>query len=308
MEIRVAGGALIDVATKDDLTGSFDRLAKILEKPHARYFRAFGGRPPRAGNLPFVIQLQPSRPPNGMMWMVEWVALFGDDPTAGAAQGGAAAVQTDVDASSANPAAANNVTLPGLAGATTYITGFEITGDGATAGSIIAITVTGILGGTKTYYLTVPLGLTAAITPLLVEFVRPIPASGLNTAIVVNVPSFGAGNTNAAVTAHGFQQVAAVNPTGGPLANVRGALFAGNIPTDASLAGTTTLTGHDAGSVIQTGIIVPSTSTIPDKSFVYSQEDLYAIIAGAGTVAGAGNYRVVCGLIELPQTREALLW
>lgn len=177
MEIRVAGGALIDVATKDDVIGSVDRLAKILEKPHARYFRAFGGRPPRAGNLPFVIQLQPSRPPNGMMWMVEWVALFGDDPT-------------------------------------------------------------------------------------------------ISTAI----------------------------------ANVRAALFAGNIPTDASLSGGAALVGADMGSVIQTGLIVPSTGTIPDKSFVYSQEDLYAIVAGTGTVAGAANYRLVCGLIELPQTREALLW
>lgn len=114
-------------------------------------------------------------------------------------------VITDLDASSTAAASANNVTLAALAGATTYITGFEITGDGATGASIITITVTGVLGGTKTYFLTIPAGVSTAITPLIVEYARPIPASGLNVAIVVNVPSFGSGNTNAAVTAHGYQ-------------------------------------------------------------------------------------------------------
>lgn len=113
---------------------------------------------------------------------------------------------TDVDASSSGGAQANNVTLPGAVGATTFITGFEITGDGATGASIITITVTGILGGTKTYFLNIPAGATVATTQMFVEYSRPIPASATNTAIVVNVPSFGAGNTNAAVTAHGFQR------------------------------------------------------------------------------------------------------
>lgn len=118
--------------------------------------------------------------------------------------------QTDVDNSATGAAAAIAATLPAAAGATTFITGFEVTGTGATAGSIITITVTGILGGTKSYVYVVPAGVGAAAPTLTVEFSRPIPASALNTAIAVNVPSFGAGNTNAAVTAHGFQQVAAV--------------------------------------------------------------------------------------------------
>ena len=60
--------------------------------------------------------------------------------------------------------------------------------------------------GTKTYDIAVPVGATLGITPLVVEFVRPIPASGLNTAIAINVPSFGAGNTLVAATIHGFQR------------------------------------------------------------------------------------------------------
>src|SRR6266567_998076 len=127
------------------------------------------------------------------------------------AAGAQGVTDVDVDASSANAAAANNVTLPAAAGATTFITGFEITGDGATAGSVIAVTVTGVLGGTKTYFVTVPAGVGVAVTQLFIEYSRPIPASALNTAITVNVPSFGAGNTNAAVTAHGFQRTLAVS-------------------------------------------------------------------------------------------------
>jgi hypothetical protein len=115
--------------------------------------------------------------------------------------------QADIDASSATGAAANNVTLAGVAGATTYITDFQITGLGATAATELTVTVTGILGGTKTYKVNVPAGVGVPITPLTVFFPRPIPASTQNTAIVVNVPSPGAGNTDFAVTAHGFQQV-----------------------------------------------------------------------------------------------------
>ena len=110
-----------------------------------------------------------------------------------------------LEVSSANAAAANNQTLPAVAGKTTYITGFAITGGGATAGSIIAVTVTG-LANTLTFYITIPAGAGAGITPLVVDFSTPIPASGPNVPIVVNVPSFGAGNTQAAVTARGFQR------------------------------------------------------------------------------------------------------
>jgi|SRR5712664_755150 len=111
----------------------------------------------------------------------------------------------ELEVSSANAAAANNQTLAGVASRTTYITGFSVTGAGATAGSVIAVTITG-LANTLTYYVTIPAGAGVGVTPLTVEFSRPLPASAQNTAIVVNVPSFGAGNTQAAATARGFQR------------------------------------------------------------------------------------------------------
>lgn len=114
--------------------------------------------------------------------------------------------------SSGNVAAtATTATLPAASGKLTYIEGFDLTGAGATGASIIQVTVTGLLAGTQTFDVVIPAGATTAIggtgNPGVVpiRFPTPLPASALNTAIVVNVPSFGAGNTAACVTAYGFQ-------------------------------------------------------------------------------------------------------
>ena len=112
---------------------------------------------------------------------------------------------TELEVSSANAAAANNQTLAAAATLRTYITGFTVTGGGATAASVIAVTVTG-LATTLTFHVPIPAGATVGVVPLVVQFARPIPASADNTAIVVNVPSFGAGNTQASATATGFQR------------------------------------------------------------------------------------------------------
>lgn len=125
--------------------------------------------------------------------------VVGGTPVA-TSQGG-----TDLTASSTGAATGLTETLAGASGKTTYISGFEVTGLGATAASGITITVTGTITGTLSYVLAIPAGVTLGVVPLLVEFARPIPASALNTAIVVNVPSFGGGNALAAATAHGFQ-------------------------------------------------------------------------------------------------------
>ena len=108
--------------------------------------------------------------------------------------------------SSGNVAAATaTATLAAVAGKTTYITGFSITGAGATAASVVNPTITGLLGGTQTYTLAVTAGATLANTPLNVFFDPAIPASAVNTAIVVSCPSLGAGNTNNTVNAWGYQ-------------------------------------------------------------------------------------------------------
>ncbi len=109
-------------------------------------------------------------------------------------------------ASSGNVAAATaSATLTPTATRTAYIKGFELTGAGATAASVIVGTITGLAVGTKSFVIAIPAGATTSITPLVVEFSQPLVASGPGVAIVVSFPTFGAGSTNACVNAHGFQ-------------------------------------------------------------------------------------------------------
>lgn len=113
---------------------------------------------------------------------------------------------TPVTGASGNVAnAAAAATLAAAAGVTTYITGFEVTGAGATAGLPVIVTVTGGIGGTLSFIAVAAVGALVANAPLLVEFPVAIPASAVNTAIVVTVPALGAGNTHSTVVAHGYR-------------------------------------------------------------------------------------------------------
>lgn len=133
------------------------------------------------------------------------VPVSGTTALAGSTAPGATGV-TELGEAQTVAAAAMNPTLAAAAAETTWITGFSIDGLGATAGSVIEATIVGVLGGTKRFKLTIPAGVAVAIARLVVEFARPIPASAVNTAIVLNVPSFGAGNTSAVSEIHGFRK------------------------------------------------------------------------------------------------------
>lgn len=112
---------------------------------------------------------------------------------------------TPLIAGSGNVAAAAAVaTLTGTASTKVYLSGFEVTGSGATAGLPVTVTVAGLLGGTQNYTYTFASGVLVGNAPLIVYFEPPLPASGVNTAIVVTCPSGGAGATNNTVVAHGF--------------------------------------------------------------------------------------------------------
>lgn len=113
---------------------------------------------------------------------------------------------TALNGNSGNVAAATaTATLAGAAAKTTYISGLLVTGGGATAGSIVNGTITGLAGGTSTFTVPVATGVTVGNFPLFVDYNPPLPASTTNTAIVVSVPSLGAGNTNSTVQAWGYQ-------------------------------------------------------------------------------------------------------
>jgi hypothetical protein len=182
MEISIATAVAVEVATKDDLAHHTDRLARLLERPHARYHRLHGARAPRAGNNPFVIKLDTPRPPTGWLWELQWALLVGDDPAS------------------------------------------------ATA-----------------------------------------------------------------------------------IANVRAMLMIGAAPPDASLtagAAGTAWGGLDYAGVVINGLAVPTPGpiTIPDRNVAHTDEEVYAIVGGTGTLAGAAFYHLTVAVIEKPQTAESLTW
>ena len=128
-------------------------------------------------------------------------------PVQGAASGTPAPVEmtgTDVVVTNAAGAGQFFVTMPAVAAKTNYITGFCVSGTGATARSAQYVALIGILGGTTYFNFSVPAGVDKAIDPIVVQFTRPIAASGTNVAIQLNVPNFGAGNVLAAGLMNGF--------------------------------------------------------------------------------------------------------
>lgn len=120
---------------------------------------------------------------------------------------GYTSAQTPITASSGNVANASAIaTLAAAAGKNTYITGFQITSDGATTALCVNPTVVGAIGGTMTYTYCAPAGVLLSATPLIVPFPQPVISSAVNTAIVVTLPALGTGSTNATVVAQGYQE------------------------------------------------------------------------------------------------------
>lgn len=112
---------------------------------------------------------------------------------------------TAVQASSGNVAASvASATLPAVSAKTNYLASFDVTGTGATLGSAVTVTVTGILGGTKSYTFGVVAGALLPCPELARVFNPPLQGSGTNVAIVVSCPSLGTGNTNACANIEGF--------------------------------------------------------------------------------------------------------
>lgn len=112
---------------------------------------------------------------------------------------------TQVTASSGNVAAATaTATLAAVANKTAYLTGFIITSAGATGALVVNPTITGVIGGTMTFVYTTVAGAAVGNAPLIVSFPVPVTASAVNTAIVVSMPTLGAGNLNAAIVATGY--------------------------------------------------------------------------------------------------------
>lgn len=106
-----------------------------------------------------------------------------------------------VTISTTGTTAATAATLPGVANKTTYISGFSITSD-ATAALAGTATVAGVVSGTMSFIQGV--GVAPAVVELSKFFDPPIPASAVNTGIVITSVAAGVGG-NTAVNAWGYQ-------------------------------------------------------------------------------------------------------
>jgi hypothetical protein len=116
---------------------------------------------------------------------------------------------TPLSASSGNEADATataTLSAPVVAGVQrqAYLCGFSATAGGATAASVVSITVTGLAAGTATWTYGAVTGATTPSAPLVVVFPACLPESAPGTGIAVSMPALGTGNTNAAVNAWGF--------------------------------------------------------------------------------------------------------
>lgn len=89
-------------------------------------------------------------------------------------------------------------------GRTNFLTGIFVSGAGATAGLVVVVTVTGLLGGTISFEYTFATGAAVGNTPLFVPFAVPLVASGPNVAITLSCPAGGTGNTNNCATISGY--------------------------------------------------------------------------------------------------------
>jgi hypothetical protein len=111
--------------------------------------------------------------------------------------------------SAAGGAQSNAATLTGASGKYTYLEGFDITGAGATGATVVEVTTTGLTNNLK-FEVPVAAGVNAPFIGGLgvyqVRFPTPIQSSATNSNIVVTLPSFGSGNTNASITVYGFTQ------------------------------------------------------------------------------------------------------
>jgi len=113
---------------------------------------------------------------------------------------------TPLAVSSGNVANATaSATLAGVAGKTTHITGFSVSGSGSTAALPVTVTITNTVGGTLHYTYAAVAGVLLINGMINMSFPYPIPANAANTAIVVSCPALGLGNTNNTMVAYGYQ-------------------------------------------------------------------------------------------------------
>lgn len=95
-------------------------------------------------------------------------------------------------------------TIPAVAEKQAYLTGFRVSGLGATAALAVTVSVAGVAEDDLEFAYVAAEGATVQNEDLIVAFPYPIPALDAETDIVITCPDLGAGNTHNSVTAFGI--------------------------------------------------------------------------------------------------------
>lgn len=294
--IRLGGGVDFDFeAAFEGLQRSVDeqnrRMREFLFGRRATSKHLFGAaQVPASMTRPLLLDLCPQGNAPGMIWKVESLRLWGDS-----ALTSPPSTSAIVDATSGVVANATaTATMPATAGKTNVLNALQVTGLGATAGSTVTGTITGVQGGTQEFTVAIPAGVA---TPVNFELTFPggLAATGPNVAIVVSVPAFGAGNTNAEVNTQGTLQT-------GNAGLVAAAAFIGppvipNQNTDQP----------DNANCIGPNLPIPITANIPDMEIVKGQDHLYVLV-GSGAVGVYNQIFVTATVLEAVDRPETLAW
>lgn len=114
-------------------------------------------------------------------------------------------VQTPAAQSLSGANAAQAPQIGGGAGTLAFVQSISLTGLGATGAAQVTAVLSGLQGGSISYPITVPAGVTTPITPVFDVFgPLGIQASAAATAIVLTLPAFGAGNTLEEAALNGY--------------------------------------------------------------------------------------------------------
>jgi len=95
---------------------------------------------------------------------------------------------------------------------TAYLSGFIVTGSGSVGGSVVLVTVEGLLGGTRSFAYGFEAGVNKVNTPLAFNFNPPLPGISPGAQILLTVPAGGSGNLNSMATIYGYAATAAPIP------------------------------------------------------------------------------------------------
>lgn len=294
--VKIGGGVDFDFeAAFGDLQRSVDeqnrRMREFLFGRRATSKHLFGEvQVPASVTRPLLIDLCPQGNAPGMIWKVESLRLWGDSPLTSPPGS-----STPVDATSGVVANATaTATMPAVAGKTNVLNALQVTGLGATAGSTVTGTITGVQGGTQEFTVAIPAGVT---TPVNFELTFPggLFATGPNTAIVVSVPAFGAGNTNAEVNTQGALQT-------GNTGQVGAAAFIG-----APLVPYQNTDQPDNANCIAPNLAVPQLVNLPDMEIVKGTDHLYVLV-GSGVAGVYAQVFCTATVLEAVDRPETLGW